>query len=943
MGDFSQWGGMHAGEAAFSQSVAAADRSPLVGNSGAGMALTASFEGSARRAARRWRQPLGSQHYLLALWQQPCAAADALRAAGITDAELMGAFDNDGCETPGCLERVRERLEGLRVRHPEHDASLALLASLVGDAGSRARTMLGGLGVDVSQLWARCALPDVKAPPGLAPRTLKLASEPPQVHPRPSSPAGAGGTAGAPRSASHTDAQRERAFDTHPSREMAGRQPHLGVRAGDVRTSSRLLPLRPAASVTPLARHMPQGSASDAQESGPPLGWGRGAQEAARALGEPGSGSTPRALWSRIGPVPPPNRLVRPHRSAGGSGHRLNGRPAHPGGGRPMNHHSGRPHDRPADSDTPRAPFYLNRRDYPVLARFGRNLCELAAEGKLEQVFGREAEVQEMLDVLARRQGRNPLLIGPPGVGKTSLVEALAIHWVDKVRAAGLEAQEPPILIELSAAGLMAGTGVRGALGERLQRLLAEVEAGQGRIVLFIDEIHALAAASDGSEEAVAELKRALCGGSVALIGATTADEYKRFIERDPALKRRFTVVNVHEPAPEAAREMLARTLPRFAEHHQLAYNDDALDAAIALSVRYLRERHLPEKALTLLDTAGARAARRQRAHVDAAAIAEVVAGLTGVPVARLLERDQAQLLNIESELAQRLVGHAHIWPRLGDALRRGHARLNPKGSLPTLLLLGPSGVGKTETAKVLADVLFGPGAMTRIDMSELSESHGVAQLFGAPPGYIGHGKGGILTEALRRSPYQLILLDEIEKAHPEVLLALLPLLDEGRVRDATGREIEAPDALIVMTSNLGALAGNAVTRARVGFGEAVATSDFDEGKCLSAARAALPAELWNRFDEVLVYGTLDEAACLTWAEGAFQTLAAQVRARTGAEVSVAEGAAERLLARTALDGTLGIRHLRRAFAHQVEAWVSRRLLSSAQDTNAPWCLDVAD
>jgi ATP-dependent Clp protease ATP-binding subunit ClpC len=258
------------------------------------------------------------------------------------------------------------------------------------------------------------------------------------------------------------------------------------------------------------------------------------------------------------------------------------------------------------------------------------------------------------------------------------------------------------------------------------------------------------------------------------------------------------------------------------------------------------------------------------------------------------------------------------------------------------LLLLGPSGVGKTETAKVLADLLFGPGAMTRIDMSELSESHGVAQLFGAPPGYIGYGKGGILTEALRRHPYQLILLDEIEKAHPEVLLSLLPFLDEGRVRDATGREIEAPDALIVMTSNLGALAGDAGTRARVGFGESLSATEFDEAKCLSAARASLPAELWNRFDEVLVYGALDEAACLAWTEGAFQTLATQVRERTAAEVTIAEGAAERLLASSSLDGSLGIRHLRRAFAQQVEAWVSRRLLSGAPALNAPWCLDIA-
>ena len=368
-----------------------------------------------------------------------------------------------------------------------------------------------------------------------------------------------------------------------------------------------------------------------------------------------------------------------------------------------------------------------------------------------------------------------------------------------------MQGLEGTILVELSAGGLVSGTGVRGALSERMRRLQFEVKRANGKIVLFIDEVHTLFTGGDAPDDLSHELKASLARGELPCIGATTDVEYRKYVERDAALARRFSPIHVAEPAADDAIEILRGIAPRYEVHHGIAYEPSAVESAVELSVRYMPEQTLPDKAIGLLDLAGARTRRRGGAVVDREAVAQVVAEKVRVPVDRLLVSDAQKLLDLEQHLAEHVVGHGEVMRRVSDALRKGAAGFHGHRPLATFLFLGPTGVGKTETARALNEVFFMGCPMTRIDMSELSESHAVAKLIGAPPGYIGHETGGLLTESIRHRPYQLVLLDEIEKAHMDVLQSLLPLLEDGRLTDGKGRTVDCTNTIIVMTSNLGA------------------------------------------------------------------------------------------------------------------------------------------
>ncbi len=414
------------------------------------------------------------------------------------------------------------------------------------------------------------------------------------------------------------------------------------------------------------------------------------------------------------------------------------------------------------------SPFSLDARKFPTLAKLGRNLTEMASLGRIDEVIGRDDEIERLLDVLARRRSNNPILIGAPGVGKTAIVEGLARRLAG--RGEGVRGLEGTILIELSAGGLVSGTGVRGALSERLHRLQFEVKRANGKIVLFIDEVHTLFIGGESPDDLAHELKASLARGELPCIGATTEAEYRKYVERDAALARRFSPIHVAEPTAEDAIEILLGITPRYEVHHGIAYEPSAVESAVELSVRYLAEQTLPDKAIGLLDLAGARTRRRGGAIVDREAVAQVVAEKVRVPVERLLVTDSDKLLELEQHLAEHVVGHAEVMGRISDALRKGAAGFHGQRPLATFLFLGPTGVGKTETARALNELFFMGCPMTRIDMSELSESHAIAKLVGAPPGYIGHDTGGQLTEAIRHRPYQLVLLDEIEKAHMDVL-----------------------------------------------------------------------------------------------------------------------------------------------------------------------------
>ena len=570
------------------------------------------------------------------------------------------------------------------------------------------------------------------------------------------------------------------------------------------------------------------------------------------------------------------------------------------------------------------SPFGLDARKYPMLAKLGRNLTEMASLGRIDEVIGRDDEIEQLLDVLARRRSNNPILVGPPGVGKTAIVEGLARRLAQG--GEGVRGLEGTILVELSAGGLVSGTGVRGALSERMHRLQFEVKRANGKIVLFIDEVHTLFIGGESPDDLAHELKASLARGELPCIGATTDAEYRKYVERDAALARRFSPIHVAEPTPEDAIEILRGIAPRYEVHHSVAYESSAVESAVELSVRYMSEQALPDKAIGLLDLAGARTRRRGGSVVDREAVAQVVADKVRVPVERLLVTDSQKLLELERHVAEHVVGHVDVMTRVADALRKGAAGFHGQRPLATFLFLGPTGVGKTETARALNEIFFMGCPMTRIDMSELSESHAVAKLIGAPPGYIGHDTGGLLTEAIRHRPYQLVLFDEIEKAHMDVLQSLLPLLEDGRLTDGKGRTVDCTHTIVVMTSNLGAQQSNR-SQGSIGFGGTSAGSDEGFSAALAAARRALPPELWNRIDEPLFFGPLSRDEVSEIARRMIAGVVQQLRERQGVELSVDATAIDSLLALGGYDAELGARPMRRAIGRMVEAPLAAAIL----------------
>jgi ATP-dependent Clp protease ATP-binding subunit ClpC len=574
--------------------------------------------------------------------------------------------------------------------------------------------------------------------------------------------------------------------------------------------------------------------------------------------------------------------------------------------------------------------FALDERTFPTLVALSRNLTQLAESGAIDPVIGRDAEIEKLLDILARRRSNNPLLVGPPGVGKTAVVEGLAL------RLARGESGLPnePVLLEISAGALVSGTGVRGALAERLARLRAEVARAEGRVLLFLDEIHAIVGGdASGPDDLASELKAALARGELPCIGATTDAEYRKHIERDPALARRFSRLEVGEPSPEDCVRILEGLAPRYEQHHGVTFAPDAIAQAVALSVRFLPERQLPDKALGLLDLAAARARRRGVRVVDLEAVARVISEQARVPLERLMLRDRERMLGLESLVAERVVGQRAAIARIADALRKGAAGFRGRRPLGTFLLLGPTGVGKTETARAISEVLFAASDFTRLDMSEYAEPHAIARLLGAPPGYLGHDEGGQLTEAVRRRPYQLVLLDEIEKAHPEVLLALLPLLDEGRMTDGRGRTVDFTNTVIVMTSNLGVGASRERPSRSIGFGDrdARAQSAPDQGElALAAARRALPPELWNRIDEPLWFAPLGLAEVESIAARMIAQVAAVLAKEHHVTLVVEPSALSALAAAGGFDPELGARPMRRTVGRLVESPLAERVLSGS-------------
>ena len=599
----------------------------------------------------------------------------------------------------------------------------------------------------------------------------------------------------------------------------------------------------------------------------------------------------------------------------------------------------GTPRDKGSQTGTARS--VLHRADTRTLDQYSRDLTELAAAGKIDPVVGRSREIRRAVQILSRRSKNNPVLVGEPGVGKTAVAEGLALAISRGQDCGELKNKR---LVSLDLPALLAGTKYRGDFEERVKSVLRDVRRA-GDVILFVDELHTIigAGSAEGAIDAANILKPALGRGEVQIIGATTPEEYRRHIEKDPALERRFQPVRVAEPNRAETLVMLGSLRPALEQHHRVRIGDDALSAAHDLSVRYLSERYLPDKAIDLLDEAAASVhLDRGRPLVDAAAVAKVLSLWTDIPVDGLTEDETTRLRDLEAALHRRVVGQEDAVSAVARAIRRGRMGLrDEKRPLGSFLFLGPSGVGKTELCRALAETVYGDEkAMIRLDMSEYMEKHAVSRLIGSPPGYVGYGEGGQLTEPVRRKPWSVVLFDEIEKAHEDVWSILLQIMDDGHLTDAAGRKVDFRNTLIVMTSNLGAKAINE-RRPPLGFSGGESAEDGVRRQVMAELKQTFRPEFLNRIDETLIFRRLNSEDMLAIARLLVHQLQDRFAA-LGVTLAVSEEALA-LIARQGCDEKSGARPLRRLLQRRIEDPAAELLLSGALFSGGCLHADTAD
>jgi ATP-dependent Clp protease ATP-binding subunit ClpC len=586
----------------------------------------------------------------------------------------------------------------------------------------------------------------------------------------------------------------------------------------------------------------------------------------------------------------------------------------------------------PSPSVMPAGPatrYDLDPDRFPLLHKISRNITALAATNRIDPLVGREREVDEVIDTLLKRRANNPMLVGEPGVGKTAIVEGLALRIVQGASDVAKLANRR--IIELDVASLLAGTQLRGAFSEKLQQIRHEVRAADGSVIVFFDEIHTLIGAGstgEGPQDAANELKSSLARGEFPCIGATTHDEYRRFIESDPALARRFQLIQVSEPSPDETLRILQGVAKEYAEHHGVSYDPTALESAVHLSSRYLTDRCLPDKAISLLDLAGSRARRLGKERVDRESVARVVSSVAHIPVERLLMTDAERLLNMEQILGLQLIGHTAVVRSIAKVIRRNYAGFAHRRPIGSFLFVGPTGVGKTECCRALAQFMFGNrDSLVKLDMSEYVESHTVSRLVGSPPGYVGHQEGGQLTEAVRRRPYTIVVFDEVEKAHPDVHQLLLQILDDGRLTDARGRTVDFTNCVVILTSNLGCEKLGRPEAPRIGFATGDVAAELSSG-VMAEVRRSFPPELWSRLEEHLFFRPLDREDLAAIAGLLIKESGSRLQSERGMTLQADANVPRHLVEHGCMDMTLGARPLRAAVRHLIEEPVAEAILA---------------
>ena len=624
----------------------------------------------------------------------------------------------------------------------------------------------------------------------------------------------------------------------------------------------------------------------------------------------------------------------------------------------------------------------------PTLDQYSRDLTELAAEGKLDPVVGRDKEISRLIQILSRRTKNNPCLVGEPGVGKTAIAEGLAQRIVMGMVPDTVKDKR---LVVLDLSGMVAGSKYRGEFEERIKNVVQEVREHQG-ILLFIDELHTIigAGGAEGALDASNILKPSLSRGDIQLIGATTLEEYRKYIEKDAALERRFQPVTVEEPSAEETVEILRGLRPYYEKHHGVEITDEALDAAVKMSQRYINDRFLPDKAIDIIDEAASRIQlsgyqsapemeayelelsalrdekeeavksadlsrakavqtrqleveaemeklrakterrnKRKKLVVDEAAVAATISDWTKIPLQRLTEGESKRLARLEKELHKRVIGQEEAVKAVAQAVKRGRVGLkDPNRPIGSFLFLGPTGVGKTELSKALAEAVFGSEqAMIRVDMSEYMEKHSVSKLIGSPPGYVGYEEGGQLSEKVRRNPYSVLLFDEIEKAHPDVFNILLQVLDDGHITDAQGRKIDFKQTIIIMTSNAGAQA--IMEPKRLGFMSGNdEKKDYErmKGGVMEEVRRIFKPEFLNRIDEIIVFHVLNKEHIKKIVTLLMKTLEKRCAEQMDIHLSVT-GAVKEFIAEKGSDNKYGARPLRRAIQSRIEDTLANEIL----------------